>query len=59
MRAGSMVSHKSLTAAVIDSRDFLTAKRRAETEIMMPEGTKIAFAGGLADKARRLGILIW
>ena len=46
-RAGSMVNHKALTSAVIDSRDFLAAKRRAETEVMMPEGTRIAFAGGL------------
>jgi hypothetical protein len=46
-RAGSMVNHKALTSAVIDSRDFLAAKRRAETEVIMPEGTRIAFAGGL------------
>lgn len=46
-RAGSKVSHKALTAAVIDSRDYIAAKRRAETEIMIPEGTRIAFAGGL------------
>ena len=35
-----------MTAALIDSRDFLAAKRRAETEIMLPEGTRIAFSGG-------------
>ena len=46
-RAGSMVNHKALTSAVIDSREFLAAKRRAETEVLMPEGTRIAFAGGL------------
>jgi hypothetical protein len=46
-RAGSMVNHKALTSALIDSRDFLAAKRRAETEVIMPEGTRIAFAGGL------------
>ena len=46
-RAGSMVNHKALTSAVIDSRDFIAAKRRAETEVIMPEGTRIAFAGGL------------
>ena len=46
-RAGSMINHKALTAAVIDSRDFIAAKRRAETEVMMPEGTRVAFAGGL------------
>lgn len=46
-RAGSKVNHKALTAAVIDSRDYIAAKRRAETEVLLPEGTRIAFAGGL------------
>ncbi|MDQ2861805.1 MAG: DUF2493 domain-containing protein [Pseudomonadota bacterium] len=46
-RAGSMVNHRALTSAVIDSRDFLAAKRRAETTVLMPPGAKIAFTGGL------------
>ncbi len=46
-RTGSMVNHRNLTAAMIDSRDFLAAKRRAETEVMLPAGPKIAFTGGL------------
>jgi hypothetical protein len=46
-RAGSMVNHRTLTAAMIDSRDFLAAKRRAETEVLLPAGPKIAFTGGL------------
>ena len=45
-RAGSKVNHRALTAAVIDSRDFLAAKRRAETEVMVPPGPKVAFTGG-------------
>lgn len=45
-RAGSMVNHRTLTAAMIDSRDFLAARRRAETEVLLPAGPKIAFAGG-------------
>ncbi|HWV51717.1 MAG TPA: DUF2493 domain-containing protein [Pseudorhodoplanes sp.] len=45
-RNGSKVNHRSLTAAVIDSRDFIAAKRRADTEIMLPAGPKIAFTGG-------------
>jgi hypothetical protein len=32
---------------MIDSRDFLAAKRRVEIEPLMPAGPKIAFAGGL------------
>lgn len=45
-RSGSMVSHKAKTAALVDSRDYISAKRRSETEIMLPAGPKIAFAGG-------------
>jgi hypothetical protein len=46
-RNGSMVNHRALTSAMIDSRDFLAAKRRAETEVLLPAGPKIAFTGGL------------
>jgi hypothetical protein len=46
-RSGSMVNHRNLTAAMIDSRDFLAAKRRAETEVLVPAGPKIALTGGL------------
>jgi hypothetical protein len=42
-----MVNHKHLTAAVIDSRDFIAAKRKAETEVHLPSGPKIAFGGGV------------
>ena len=49
-RTGSKVNHRALTAAVIDSRDFLAAKRRAETEIMVPPGPKVAFTGGYECK---------
>ena len=45
-RTGSMVNHRALTAAMIDSRDFLAARRRAETELLVPAGPKIAFTGG-------------
>jgi len=55
-RAGSMVNHRSLTSAVIDSRDFIAAKRRAETEVMLPAGPKIALTGGLDFNDHRL---IW
>ncbi len=46
-RSGSMVNHRTITAAMIDSRDFLAAKRRAETEVLTPAGPKVAFTGGL------------
>jgi len=46
-RSGSKVSHRTMTAALIDSRDFIAARRRAETKVMLPPGRKIAFSGGL------------
>ncbi len=45
-RHGSLVNRKALTAAMIDSRDFIAARRRAETEVMLPSGPKVAFTGG-------------
>ncbi|MDI1342970.1 MAG: DUF2493 domain-containing protein, partial [Pseudolabrys sp.] len=55
-RSGSMVNHRNLTSAMIDSRDYLAAKRRNETEVMLPAGPKIAFTGGLDCNDHRL---IW
>lgn len=46
-RSGSLVNHRTLTSAMIDSRDFLAAKRRADTEALLPSGPKIALTGGL------------
>jgi hypothetical protein len=45
--SGSRVNHRTLTAAMIDSRDFLAAKRRADIEPLIPAGPKVAFTGGL------------
>jgi hypothetical protein len=45
-RAGSMVNHRTLTASMIDSREFLAARRRADTQVLAPAGTRIAFTGG-------------
>ncbi|WP_026607580.1 DUF2493 domain-containing protein [Methylocapsa acidiphila] len=55
-RSGSKVSHRNLTSAMIDSRDFLAARRRAENEVLLPAGPKIAFTGGLDFNDHRL---IW
>lgn len=46
-RAGSMVNHRKMTATLIESRDFLAAKRIAETEVLLPPGTRILFSGGV------------
>jgi hypothetical protein len=45
-RTGSKVNHANMTAAMIDSRDFLSARRHAENTVLIPAGTKIAFGGG-------------
>jgi hypothetical protein len=45
-RSGSMVNHRKMTAAMIDSRDFIAARRRNQTEVLLPQGPKIAFSGG-------------
>jgi hypothetical protein len=55
-RSGSLINHRSLTAAVIDSKDFVAARRRAETEVLLPAGPKIALTGGLDFNDHRL---IW
>jgi hypothetical protein len=44
---GSVINLRALTADVIDSRDYLAARRRAETELRIPAGTRTAFIGGM------------
>ena len=46
-RAGSMVNHATMTAAMIDSREFINARRRSDAELLLPKGTRIEFAGGI------------
>lgn len=46
-RSGSMANRKAMTASVIDSRDFINAKRYKETNTLTPPGTLIAFSGGI------------
>ena len=46
-RIGSMINRAALTASVIDSREFINARRRADAQVLAPEGTRIAFAGGV------------
>ena len=55
-RSGSKVNHRHLTSAMIDSRDFLAARRRSENEVLLPAGPKIAVTGGLDFNDHRL---IW
>jgi hypothetical protein len=52
-RSGSRVNHRQLTATLIDSRDFITARRRADSQVLVPPGPKVAFSGGdSADHGR-------
>ncbi|MEA2753817.1 MAG: hypothetical protein QOJ54_106 [Aliidongia sp.] len=46
-RSGSKVNHAGLTAAMIDSRDFLAARRRADQQVLLPDGPKVVFSAGL------------
>lgn len=46
-KGGSKVNHRNLTAAVIDSRDFLSAQKQRKQQIFIPAGTKVALSGGL------------
>ncbi|WP_439402667.1 DUF2493 domain-containing protein [Bradyrhizobium sp. DASA03068] len=55
-RNGSKVNHRNLTAAMIDSRDFLAAKKRADNQVLMPPGPKVALTGGFDFNDHRL---IW
>ena len=55
-RSRSKINHRNLTAAMIDSRDFLAAKKRADNEVLLPVGPKIAVTGGLNFNDHRL---IW
>jgi hypothetical protein len=55
-RTGSRVNHRHLTATMIDSRDFLTARRHAKTQVMLPAGPKVVVSGGADFNDHRL---IW
>lgn len=46
-RTGSMLNRRTMTASLIDSRDFIAARHRVDTELMLPPGPKIAFTGGM------------
>jgi hypothetical protein len=49
-RSGSRVSHRNVTSAMIDSRDYLSAKRKADNDVLLPTGPKVVLSGG-ADYA--------
>ncbi len=55
-RHGSLLNHRAMTASVIDSREFVMARRRAKSEILLPPGPKVALTGGTAFNDHQL---IW
>jgi len=55
-RSRSNVNHRNLTAGMIDSRDFLAVKKRADNGVLLPAGPKVAVTGGLDFNDHRL---IW
>ena len=55
-RTGSQVNHRALTSAMIDSRDFIAECKRANREVLLPAGPKVAVSGGADFNDHRL---IW
>jgi hypothetical protein len=45
-RSGSQVNHRALTSAMVDSRDFIAERKRANREVLLPVGPKVAVSGG-------------
>lgn len=45
-RTGSQVNHRALTSSMIDSRDFIAERKRANREVLLPAGPKVAISGG-------------
>lgn len=45
-RNGSQVNHRALTSAMIDSRDFIAERKRANREVLLAAGPKVAVSGG-------------
>ena len=45
-RSGSVANRKARTASMIDSRDFIAARRQADREVLIPAGPKIALTSG-------------
>ena len=55
-RTGSQGNHRALTSAMIDSRDFIAERKRANREVLLPSGPKVAVSGGAEFNDHKL---IW
>jgi hypothetical protein len=49
-RSGSMLNRRAMTAAVIESREFVNDRRHADARLLVPPGERIYLSGG-ADYA--------
>lgn len=45
-KAGSLTSHRHMTSALLDSRDYIAARQTSRLKLLAPTGTLIAFSGG-------------
>ena len=45
-KAGSLTSHRHMTSALLDSRDYIAARQSSRLKLLAPNGTLIAFSGG-------------
>ncbi|HTM82183.1 DUF2493 domain-containing protein [Asticcacaulis sp.] len=45
-KAGSLTSHRHMTAALLDSRDYIAARQASRLKLLAPTGTLVAFTGG-------------
>ena len=58
-KSGSLTHRKTLTASMVDARDFANANKLAKTEMLVPKGKKIIVAGDnkCTDVNRVYGVL--
>lgn len=45
-RAGSLTNRRHMTSALLDSRDYISARQASRLKLLAPTGTLIAFSGG-------------
>jgi len=45
-RAGSLTNRRHMTSALLDSRDYISARQASRLKLLAPTGTHIAFSGG-------------
>ena len=58
-RSGSMLNRRAMTAAVIESREFVNDRRYADAQLLLPPGERIYVSGGADyDDHRRVWQLL-